>query len=111
MIKTTNHDEEKPTPPPSDAQIVKKFIAQGAELKEALKTESRDREFLVIQGHAEARQQLADMLESGKAARAAYVKDATERFAEAVNQAGRSVADFLNAAYKKAEERADQDQK
>lgn len=109
MMKTTEPIPDKPTPPPSDAQIVKEFIAEAEVFNEQAKTVSNERLALSFRAAADTRQILADRLQAGKIARAEYVKDATERFAEAMNQAGRSVADFLNNAYKKAEDRADRD--
>ncbi len=111
MVKTANHDEEKPTSPPSDAQIVKEFIADTETLADLMKTTADDKAYLVLQGHMEARQILAEQLAQGKAARLAYVKDVGERFTEAMTSAGKSVADFVNKLQAKAEERADQDRK
>lgn len=109
MMKTANPTPDKPTPPPSDAQIVKAFIADTETLRELMKTAKDDKAFLVLQGHVEARQILAEQLTQGKAARAAYMKEAGERIVEAATNAGKAVADLVNKLHVKAEERADQD--
>lgn len=109
MMKTANPTDDTPTPPPSDRDIVKEFIAEAELLNERAKTTENEDTARACRHAAEARLVLADRLQAGKIARAEYVKDATNRVAEAFNTAGRTLADFLNKAYKTAEDRADQD--
>lgn len=111
MMKTANPTDDTPTPPPSDRDIVKEFIAEAAVFNDRAKTVENEDTARALRQAAEARMVLADRLQAGKIARAEYVKDATERFAEAVNQAGRTIAEFLNRAYKTAEDQADRDRK
>jgi hypothetical protein len=107
MIKTTTPTPDMPTPPPTDAQVMKEFIAEADVYAKA----GAGNDYFAgrAMGHAEARRELAEKLADNKAARAAYVKDAGDRIVKAAEKAGHAVADFLNAAYKKAEDRADQD--
>lgn len=111
MMKTTNPADDMPTPPPSDTQIVKEFIAEAAVFAEQAKVTENEGTALAFRAAAEARQVLAYRLQANKIARAEYVKDAGDRIVKAAEKAGHAVADFLNAAYKKAEDRADQDRK
>lgn len=108
MTKTATPTPDMPTPPPTDAQLIKAFIAE-AEGYEALAMAGTDFSAGRMAGQADARRELAEMLEGNKAARAAYVKDAGDRIVKAAEKAGQAVADFLTNTYKKAEDRADQD--
>lgn len=110
MMKTANPTEDQPTPPPSDAQLIKAFIAE-AEGYEALAMAGADFSAGRMAGQADARRELAEMLEGNKAARAAYVKDAGDRIVKAAEKAGQAVADLLNKVYKSAEDQADRDRK
>lgn len=110
MMKTANPAEDMPTPPPSDAQIVKAFIAE-ADGYEIIATTGTDFSAGRMAGHADARRELAKELEAGKAARVAYVKDAGDRIVKAAEKAGQAVADLLNKVYKSAEDQADRDRK
>lgn len=109
MTDTT--ENTKPTPPPTDRQVVAAFIEEAEAYDRKAVATGNEEDEVLYRAAAEARRTLAKRLEDNKAARAAYVKDATGRFAEAVNQAGKAMADFLNKAYASAEERADQDRK
>ena len=111
MTKTANHDEETPKPPPSDIDIVRNFLAEATTYSDHAKIAPNDPEYWRAVGHAQARQDLAQRLEDGKRARRQYVKEAGDRIVKAAEKAGHAVADFLNATYAKAEERADQDRK
>jgi tRNA uridine 5-carbamoylmethylation protein Kti12 len=109
MTKTAKHDEEKPKPPMTDAQVVAAFIAEADEIDREAALFNDPNSSQVYRGAAEARRELGRRLAEVREERRQYVKDATERVAEAFNNAGRTLADFLNNAYDKAEKRADQD--
>lgn len=109
MMKTANPTDDMPTPPPSDRDIVKEFIAEAAVFNDRAKTVENEDTARALRQAAEARLVLADRLQAGKIARAEYVKDAGDRIVKAAEKAGQAVADFLNKAYKTAEDRADQD--
>jgi len=109
MTKTATPTTDMPTPPPSDRDIVKEFIAEAELLNERAKTTENEDTARACRHAAEARMVLADRLQAGKIARAEYVKDAGDRIVKAAEKAGQAVAEFLNKAYKTAEERADQD--
>ena len=109
MTKTATPTPDMPTPPPSDRDIVKEFIAEAELLNERAKTTENEDTARACRHAAEARMVLADRLQAGKIARAEYVKDAGDRIVKAAEKAGQAVAEFLNKAYKTAEERADQD--
>lgn len=111
MMKTANPAEDMPTPPPSDAQIVKAFIAEADALAEHAKVTENEAAARAYRHAAEARQVLADRLQAGKIARAEYVKDAGDRIVKAAEKAGQAVADLLNKVYKSAEDQADRDRK
>lgn len=109
MTKTANPADDKPTPPPSDAQIVKEFIAEAATLNERAATVENEDTARVCRHHADARQVLADRLQAGKIARAEYIRETGERIVEAASNAGKAVAEFLNKVHTAADERANQD--
>lgn len=109
MTKTANHDEETPVPPPTDTQLIRAFIAEADNYYKA--GQGNDYFAGRAHGHAEARRELGEMLEGNRRARAQYVKDAGDRIVKAAEKAGHAVADFLNAAYAKAEKNAERDYK
>ena len=107
--KTANPTDDRPTPPPTDAEIVKAFIAEGELFAEQARTVENEDTARTLRHAAEARQVLADRLQANKIARAEYVRDAGDRIVKAAEKSGHAVADFLNKTYKAAEERAGQD--
>lgn len=102
-------ENTKLTPPPADRALINAWIEEGPRWAEQAKTAKGDAEYWRQLGHAEARQELADMLEGNRLAREAYVKDAGDRIVKAAEKAGQAVADFMNKLYASAEERSDQD--
>lgn len=109
MTKTANQDPNIPTPPPTDKALIRAWIEEGEGYTTQAKIAQGDAEYWRLVGHAQARAELAEMLEGNRRAREAYVKDAGDRLVRAAEKAGQAVADFLNKAYKTAEDRADQD--
>jgi len=110
-MKTAESTDDKPTPPPSDRDVVKAFIAEAAELKERAKTAEGDREYHALINAAEARLVLADRLQATRDQRVAYIKQATDRFAKSMAEAGEKVAEAMNSWYRKSEEHEARDQK
>lgn len=111
MMKTANPTPDMPTPPPSDAQIVKAFIEEAAVFSAQAKITENEDTARALRQAAEARLVLGDRLQAGKIARAEYVKDASDRIVKAAEKAGQAVADLLNKVYKSAEDMADKDRK
>lgn len=111
-MKTTNHDEErdKPIPPPTDAQLIKGWVAEADSYYKA-GADHNDYYGGRAHGHAEARRELAELLEANRKARQEYVKATGDRLVRAATDAGKAVADFMNKLHAKAEERAGQDRK
>jgi hypothetical protein len=107
MTKTANHDEEKPVPPPADRALIKAWIEEGPRWADQAKTAKDDKEYWRMAGQAEARKELADMLEGNRQAREAYVKEAADRITRAATEAGEKLAGLVTAWYKKAEETAE----
>jgi inactivated superfamily I helicase len=110
MTKTANHDEEKPaTPkPPTDRALIKAWLEEGPRWADQAKTAKGDAEYWRMAGHAEARKELADMLEGNRQAREAYVKEAADRLTAAATEAGEKLAELVTSWYKKAEAKADE---
>lgn len=109
MTDTT--ENTKPTPPPTDREVVAAFIEEAEAYDRKAVATGNEEDEVLYRAAAEARRTLAKRLEDNKAARAAYVKETTDRLVKAATDAGKAVADFLNKAYASAEERADQDRK
>lgn len=108
MTKTTNHDEEKPVPPPTDRALIKAWIEDGPRWADQAKTAKDDKEYWRMAGHAEARKELADMLEGNRLAREAYVKEAADRITKAATEAGEKMAALVTSWYQKVEAKADE---
>jgi adenylylsulfate kinase-like enzyme len=86
---------DRPKMPPTDAQIIAEFIAEAAEIEEAMNLDMPDRELTRAAGQAAARRDLADRLAFAKIERAEYIKDAGERVASAFSDAGKKIAAAL----------------
>jgi hypothetical protein len=103
-MKTAEDLNDRPTPPPSDREVVKEFIANGDLIAESMKTIAEDKNFYIMQGHVEARKLLAEELETARLDRVAYVKYATDRFTQSMTEAGEKVAEALNSWYRRKSE-------
>lgn len=110
-MKTKEASEDRPTPPPSDREVVKLFIAEAEVLLDRAKTAQDDKEYNALIHAAEARILLADRLSDARTAREAFVKEAGERFAKSLTEAGEKLAGALNTWYRKTEEHAERDRK
>jgi hypothetical protein len=86
---------DRPTMPPTDAQIVAAFIAEAGTIEENMRLDMPDRELTRASGQAMARRDLADRLEFAKIERAEYWKGVGERMSAAFTNAGEKIAGAL----------------
>src|SRR5688572_2149142 len=101
MRRTTVNDEQgKRVSIPTDAQVVREFIAEAEAFRAKIESDDdRDAEgndFNIWQGNMDARLALASRLEYVKAQREALVKEAAEKIAESFTEGLRRFADNLS---------------
>lgn len=102
-------DKTKRAHIPTDAQVVREFIAEA----EAFRNKAEDRANpndstgMLAQGNADAREALASRLQYVKEQRAEMVAEAAEKVAEGFAEMGRKISSSLKDAFDKANAKAD----
>lgn len=102
-------DEKTRVQIPTDAQVVRDFIAESPAF-DANPLKSSEAEYWRQTGNREAREALAARLGYVKVQRAELVREAADKLAAAFADAGRKISGALTAAYAKAEAKTDQGQ-
>lgn len=95
-------DQPKRVQIPTDAQVVREFIAEAEAFRTKANPDATKRiEYdlvLVARGNADAREALASRLEYVKAQREALAKEAADKIAESFTEGLRKIADALTGA-------------
>jgi 16S rRNA G1207 methylase RsmC len=98
----TDDNQPKRVQIPTDAQVVREFIAEAEAFRTKANPDATKRiEYdlvLVARGNADAREALASRLEYVKAQREALVKEAADKIAESFTEGLRRFADNLSRA-------------
>ena len=100
-------DKTKRAHIPTDAQVVREFIAEAEAFNTAADNALNEAESFMKAGNAEARLALASRLEYVKNQRAELVAEAAEKVAEGFAEMGRKISSSLKDAFDKANAKAD----
>jgi hypothetical protein len=101
--------KDKAVPAPTDAQVIRTFIEESAEIihKSEHSLNLTEVERAKMRGRAAAREELDFRLNEAKVLRQQAVEDAADRLAQAAAEVGKRLADSLKSWHQKAEERSE----